>query len=73
MNTPAIAIFNTSTVVALPPALGQSRALCITPAGDITPIGEAISTELWHWGEVHAGIATITAPIVDAFVPQMLN
>jgi folate-binding protein YgfZ len=24
-------------------------------------------------GEVHAGIATITAPIVEAFVPQMLN
>jgi tRNA-modifying protein YgfZ len=73
INTPAIVIFNTSTVVALPPALGQSRALCITPAGDMTPAGEAISTELWHWGEVHAGIATITAPIVDAFVPQMLN
>jgi folate-binding protein YgfZ len=28
---------------------------------------------LWNWGEVHAGIATITAPIVEAFVPQMLN
>ena len=26
-----------------------------------------------HWGEVQAGIATITAPIVEAFVPQMLN
>ena len=73
INTPSIAIFNTSTVIALHPALGQNRALCITPVGDAAPIGEALSTELWHWGEVHAGIATITAPIVEAFVPQMLN
>ena len=31
------------------------------------------SHELWLWGEVRSGIATITAPIVEAFVPQMLN
>ncbi len=73
INTPAIAIFNTSTVIALHPALDQSRALCITPVGDAAPAGDALSAELWHWGEVHAGIATITAPVVDAFVPQMLN
>jgi tRNA-modifying protein YgfZ len=73
INTPATAIFNNSTVIALHPALGQSRALCITPVGEATPKGDAISTELWNWGEVHAGIATITGPIVEAFVPQMLN
>jgi tRNA-modifying protein YgfZ len=77
INTPATVIFNTSTVVALPPALGQSRALLTTPVGtpvgDAALAGDALSTELWNWGEVHAGIATITAPIVDAFVPQMLN
>ena len=73
INTPAIAIFNTSTLIALSPTLGQNRALCITPVSDASPAGDAISTELWSWGEVHAGIATITAPIVDAFVPQMLN
>ena len=28
---------------------------------------------MWAWGEVHSCIATITAPIVEAFVPQMLN
>ena len=28
---------------------------------------------LWQWGEVRSGIATITAPMVEAFVPQMLN
>jgi tRNA-modifying protein YgfZ len=73
INTPATVIFNTSTVIALHPALGQSRALCISPIAEAPPAGEAISTELWNWGEVHAGIATITAPIVEAFVPQMLN
>jgi tRNA-modifying protein YgfZ len=77
INTPAAAVFNTSTVIALHPALGQSRALLITPLGtpvaDAAPAGETLSTELWNWGEVHAGIATITAPIVEAFVPQMLN
>jgi folate-binding protein YgfZ len=41
--------------------------------GDATPLGESLSSELWQWGEVQAGIATITAPVVDAFVPQMLN
>jgi tRNA-modifying protein YgfZ len=73
INTSAITIFNTSTVIALHPALGQSRALCITPVGDAAPVGEALSAELWNWGEVQAGIATITRPIVEAFVPQMLN
>ena len=73
INTPATVIFNTSTAIALHPALGQTRALCITPVGDSAPAGETLSAELWNWGEVHAGIATITAPIVEAFVPQMLN
>ena len=73
INTPATAIFNASTVIALHPALGQTRALCITPIGDTAPAGEILSAEVWNWGEVHAGIATISAPIVEAFVPQMLN
>ncbi len=77
INTPATAVFNASVVIALHPALGQSRALLITPLGtpvaDAAPEGETLSAELWNWGEVHAGIATITAPIVEAFVPQMLN
>jgi tRNA-modifying protein YgfZ len=73
INTPATVVLNTSTVIALHPALGQSRALCITPVGDASPAGESLSIDLWNWGEVHAGIATITTPIVEAFVPQMLN
>ena len=73
INTPATAIFNTSTIIALHSAMGQSRALYISPIDDAAPVGDVLSTELWNWGEVHAGIATITAPVVEAFVPQMLN
>jgi tRNA-modifying protein YgfZ len=73
INTPAIAEFNASIVIALRPALGQTRALCISSVADAAPAGETLSAELWNWGEIHAGIATITAPIVEAFVPQMLN
>jgi folate-binding protein YgfZ len=36
-------------------------------------VGQALTNERWQWGEVRSGIATISAPIVDAFVPQMLN
>ncbi len=37
------------------------------------PAGPALAHEVWLWGEVRSGIATITVPIVEAFVPQMLN
>ena len=83
-NTPASIKFkpyfkadvNHSTLISLYPALGQPRGLWVTPAAEPAPedaSGEALSTELWAWSEVHSGIATITAPIVEAFVPQMLN
>lgn len=60
-------------VVALYPADGQTRALWAAPAGSAPPPGPALAHELWLWGEVRSGIATITAPIAEAFVPQMLN
>ena len=62
-----------SSKVELHASQGQARALCIALMDDAAPAGEALSTELRHLGEVHAGIATITLPIVDAFVPKMLN
>lgn len=58
--------------VHLYPADGQARALWVGPAGS-APAGPALDPVLWQWGEVRSGIATITAPIVEAFVPQMLN
>jgi folate-binding protein YgfZ len=62
-----------SALVTLYPADGQPRQLCIAPAGSAKPEGGALDAGLWQWGEVRSGVATITAPIVEAFVPQMLN
>lgn len=80
-NMPSIAEFKPylkidtgfSNLISLYPAFGQPRGLWVAPAGEPAPAGESLSNELWAWGEVHSGIATITAPIVEAFVPQMLN
>ena len=62
-----------ATAVALYPADGQRRILWMAPARDAVPPGPSLSAELWSWGDVRSGVATITAPVVEAFVPQMLN
>jgi folate-binding protein YgfZ len=62
-----------ASIVVLYPAAGQPRALWVAPVGEPEPVGTPISTELWQWGEVQSGIAMVTAPLVEAFVPQMLN
>ena len=59
--------------IGLYPADGQPRSLWVAPAGHAAPAGPSLAPDLWLWGEVRSGIATITAPIVEAFVPQMLN
>lgn len=70
--------------VALYPAAGQPRALIIRPTdtplpGDLAKFAPAVSDNhaalagQWAWTEVMSGIATISAPVVDLFVPQMLN
>lgn len=63
----------TSTVVQLYPADGVPRALWISPSAAAAPQGESLSAALWAWGEVRSGMVLITTPIVEAFVPQMLN
>ena len=68
-----------ASTVQLPPGHhgGQpvARALVIAPA--VSPAQEAADLAsdlaLWQYLEVSSGIARITQPIVDAFVPQMLN
>jgi hypothetical protein len=62
-----------ANVVFLYPADGVRRALWLAPVAEATPAGDALSEQDWAWGEVRSGIAMITAPIVEAFVPQMLN
>ncbi len=59
-------------LVHLYPADGTPRALWVGPAASAPP-GEPMDPALWQWGEVRSGIATLTQPIVEAFVPQMLN
>lgn len=62
-----------STIVHLYPAAGQARALWLAPTGTPAPSAPALSLEQWQWGEVMSAVATLTAPLVDALVPQMLN
>ena len=59
--------------VSLYPADGVPRALWLAPAAGAAPKGTPLSAAQWAWSEVRAGIATLSAPVVDAFVPQMLN
>ena len=61
------------SVVHLYPGDGVPRALWVAPIGTPVPAGAALTPEQWAWGEVRSGIATVTQPVFEAFVPQMLN
>jgi folate-binding protein YgfZ len=65
--------FDQMVLITLYPADGMARALWVAPAGTPLPAGPVLDSASWRWGEVRSGIADITGPIVDAFVPQMLN
>ena len=65
--------FDDQILVHLYPALGQPRGLWIAPQGSPAPQGQALDAALWAWGEVRSGVATLSAPLVEIFVPQMLN
>lgn len=69
----AKADFGAQSVIELYPADGVARQLCVAPATDPAPAGAALPRETWLWGEVRSGVATLTAPVIEAFVPQMLN
>ncbi|EHL20846.1 glycine cleavage T protein (aminomethyl transferase) [Acidovorax sp. NO-1] len=62
-----------ASVVHLYPADGQPRALWVAPTSEPAPAGPALDASLWLWSEVRSGVATLTTPVVEAFVPQMLN
>ena len=59
------------------PALGVPRAMVLVSATASLP--EALqnlplmSHDLWLWSDIQSGVATVSAPMVDALVPQMLN
>ncbi|MEO7241290.1 MAG: folate-binding protein [Variovorax sp.] len=61
------------SVGVLQPVGGVARALWIAPASQAAPAGSPLDAALWRWSEVQSGIVTLSAPVVEAFVPQMLN
>ncbi len=62
-----------ASVVRLPEAEGQVRELWCAPASAPGPVGPPLPDGLWAWLSVRGGVAMIGAPVVEAFVPQMLN
>lgn len=62
-----------ASLIFLHPADGVARALWLAPTGEPAPAGQALSGEAWRWGEVRSGVAMISKPVAQAFVPQMLN
>ena len=59
--------------VFLYPGAGFERVLCCVPAGLPPPPGADLPLNTWNWLEVQSGIAMISQPVFEAFVPQMLN
>lgn len=62
-----------SHTITLHPAAGQGRALWIAPAETPAPALPALSDARWDWLEVMSGVTRVSQPVVEAFVPQMLN
>ncbi len=65
--------FDAANLVFLYPGAGQARALWCAPVGTPMPAGQVLPPPVWDWLEVQSGIAMVTQPIFEAFVPQMLN
>ena len=59
-------------IVHLYPAAGQARALWIAPASTAAPT-TTLTAAQWLWSEVASGVATVSQPVYELFVPQMLN
>ena len=72
-STGAKADFDECTLVNLHPAEATQRQLWLAPASEPVPVGATLALATWLWGDVRSGVATLTAPVVEAFVPQMLN
>lgn len=62
-----------ATLINLYPADGVARQLWLAPREVALPLGPTLPLETWLWGEVRSGVATLSQPVFEAFVPQMLN
>lgn len=73
-NTPWSAFADgEAAVVQLYPAQGLARQLWVADTTAAPPAGPALALADWQCGEVLSGVATVSAAVVEAFVPQMLN
>ena len=61
------------SVVGLYPAQGVARQMWVGLATALPPQGDAIDLDAWLLSEVQSGVATLSTPIFEALVPQMLN
>lgn len=71
-----VAVDGAHAVALYPAVVGDvplPRALWLAPAGAVWPTGPEISPEVWVWSEVMSGVALLSQPVFEAFVPQMLN
>jgi folate-binding protein YgfZ len=60
------------TRIQLYPGVGYQRALWIGPAGSRPEMTE-LPVDTWLYADVMSGVATISQPLFEALVPQMLN
>jgi folate-binding protein YgfZ len=58
--------------IQLYPGAGCHRALWIGPAGSRPALAQ-LPVETWLYADVMSGVATISQPLFEALVPQMLN
>ncbi len=58
-------------MVRLPNSQDTVRAYACGPK-ECMP-ADAVPLPVWQWLDVNSGVVLVTAPVVDAFVPQMLN
>jgi len=55
------------------PVNQMPRQMWISPAGEPAPLGPTLPAGCWALSEVLSGVATVSAAVIDALVPQMLN
>ena len=64
------------TIALYPAVLGDQalqRALWLAPVDQQPPAGNDVRPETWLWSDVMSGVALISQPLFESFVPQMLN
>ena len=72
----AVAVDDGHMVTLYPAMVGDvsvPRALWIAPTTQPSPSGPDVPTEVWLWSDVMSGVALVSQPLFEYFVPQMLN